>query len=31
MCLKIVKEHHNGTITAANTKDGICFSILLQN
>lgn len=31
MSLKILKEHHNGTITARNTDDGICFRIELKD
>jgi len=31
MSLKIVEEHHNGTITASNTNDGLCFTIILNN
>jgi len=31
MSLKIVEEHHNGTITASNTGDGLCFTIILNN
>jgi two-component system sensor histidine kinase EvgS len=31
MSLKIIQEHHNGTITAVNTNDGICFSIIIKS
>jgi len=31
MSLKIIEEHHNGTISANNTEDGIRFTIVLNN
>jgi signal transduction histidine kinase len=31
MSLKIVEEHHNGTIDVVNTQEGICFTIVLKD